>query len=142
MKVSVSYQGRDYGCGTGSTESVVQIIRSIFGSPTDLACRIRFDKPVPGRSWDSASTARVDGARLEMSIADAKALADALLKYVALRESASESDSVDVTLQLREGAVPELNCRSRTAKQVSDETKRRLERIRNGKGKGTGPGES
>lgn len=103
MKVSVSYGDRTYGNSSRSTASEVAI--SGYGTHVDM--KIKFKNPQPGRSWDWMSSASVGGASIEMSLSDAKALAEALLTFAVVKESDEDNKLVNVTLRLREVTPPE-----------------------------------
>ena len=126
MKVAVSYDERTYGNSTRSTASEV----TISGKELHVDMKIQFKEPQAGRSWDWMSTASVGGAAIEMSLADAKALAEALLAFAVVRESAQESNIVDVTLRLREGVLPERILRHRTLEQLRRELGERLQALK------------
>ena len=120
MRVAVSYQGRTYGNSTWSTASEI----SIGGSAGSVYLSVNFKEPQPGRSWDWMSSASVGGATIEMRLADARALAEALLNYVLVRESAPEGNIVEATLRLCDGAAPESRLRNQTLAERNDEMRK------------------
>jgi hypothetical protein len=121
VKVSVSYNERTYGNSSRSTASEIDIRRD--GANVDLT--IQFKHPQPGRSWDWMNSATVGGASIEMSLIDAKALAEALLTLVLVRESAEKRDIVDVSLRLREGEPPERILRNQTYVEALEELRKK-----------------
>lgn len=123
MKVSVTYNERTYGNSSRSTASEVYI----SGTSQKVDMKINFKKPQPGRSWDWMSSASVGGANIEMSLADAKAIAEALLTFAVVCESAKEKHLVDVSLRLRENTQPERTLRYRSFEEALSDLKKQIE---------------
>lgn len=105
MKISVSYGDRTYGNGWPSKATEIRI----FGSKAKLRIQLGFKKPQPGRSWDWLSAGSVGGAAMEMPLADAKALAQAILNFdAALPTHDPMQQSMHVQVRLREDTEPEV----------------------------------
>lgn len=103
MKISVSYGDRTYGNSQPSKATEVRI----SGSHTKVTLNVGFKKPMSGRSWDWLSAGSVGGAKLEMPLDDAKALAQAILEFAAALEGHDPlQESMRAVVRMREGYVP------------------------------------
>lgn len=112
MKISVSYGDRTYGNSMPSEATEVRI----SGTEARVGVRMEFKKPQPGRSWDWLSAGSVGGARLDLSLADAKAIAQGLLEFAAALEHHDPfEEQMHARVRLRAGKKPEIKIvRSRT----------------------------
>jgi len=100
VKVSVSYGERVYGNSTHSEASEIRI----SGSSTNISINIDYKAPQSGRGWDWLSAGSVGGAKIEMSLADAQALANALLEFAsALVTHDPFKESMYARLRIRDG---------------------------------------
>jgi len=100
MKVSVSYGERTYGNSAHSKASEIRV----YGSEKNVSIKINFKVPQPGRSWDWLSAGSVGGAELQLSMADARALAHALLDFSSALETHDPfKESMYARLRIRDG---------------------------------------
>lgn len=103
MKVSVSYGNRTYGNGEPSRATEVRI----SGSRTKVTLDVAFKESMSGRSWDWLSAGSVGGAKLEMPLEDAMALAQAIQDFAAALESHDPlQESMRTLVRMREGHLP------------------------------------
>lgn len=103
MKVSVSYGERTYGNAFASKATEIRV----WGSQAKMHIDLGFKKPQQGRSWDWLSAGSVGGATMEMPLADAKALAQAILDFAeALPTYEPMKESMHAQVRLRESTKP------------------------------------
>lgn len=105
MKISVSYGDRTYGNSQPSCATEIRI----SGSQSRVCIKVEFKQPKPGRSWDWLSAGSVGGAKLELGLADANALAQGLLEFVAALENYDPfNEQMHTRVRLRECEKPDV----------------------------------